>query len=117
MPEFTAGVDVSSQQMTRGLVDNDDPIFTLSGSVAWQMLSFAVDGIFDTTDWGETDGGYGDREWKYQELDLTPALCADLVRMTPSARHLSESDFAALEKRDPPEVRAGLRMLTFRKRA
>ena len=50
-------------------------------------------------------------------LDLTPALCADLVRMTPSARHLSESDFAALEKRDPPEVRAGLRMLTFRKRA
>lgn len=74
MPEFTAGVDVSSQQMTRGLVDNDDPIFTLSGSVAWQMLSFAVDGIFDTTDWGETDGGYGDREWKYQELDLTPAL-------------------------------------------
>ena len=50
-------------------------------------------------------------------LDLTPALCADLVRMTPSARHLSESDFAALEKRDPPDVRAGLRMLTFRKRA
>ena len=50
MPEFTAGVDVSSQQMTRGLVDNDDPIFTLSGSVAWQMLSFEVDGIFDTTD-------------------------------------------------------------------
>ena len=73
-PEVTAGVDFSSQQMTYGLVDNDDPIMTLSGALAWKAFSFGVDGIFDTTDWGETDGGYGDREWKYQELDLTPAV-------------------------------------------
>ena len=74
MPEFTVGADFASQQMTYGLVDNDDPIVTLSGSAAWGVLSFGVDGIFDTTDWGETDGGYGDREWKWQELDLTPAV-------------------------------------------
>ena len=80
LPEFAVGVDVSSQQMTYGLVDNDDPIFTLSGSVAWQMLSFAVDGIFDTTDWGETDGGYGDRAWKYQELDLAAPPLRDRRR-------------------------------------
>ena len=74
MPEFTVGADFASQQMTHGLVDNDDPIVTLSGSAAWGVLSFGVDGIFDTTDWGETDGGYGDREWKWQELDLMPAV-------------------------------------------
>ena len=74
VPEATAGVDFASQQMTYGLVDNDDPIVTGSASVAWGFFSFGVDGIFDTTDWGETDGGYGDREWKYQELDLTPAV-------------------------------------------
>ena len=73
-PEVTVGADVASQQMTYGIVDNADPIVTLSGSVAWQAFSFGVEGIFDTTDWGETDGGYGDREWKWQELDLTPAL-------------------------------------------
>ena len=73
-PEVAVGADFASQQMTYGLVDNDDPIVTLSGSVAWGALSFGVDGIFDTTDWGETDGGYGDREWKWQELDLTPAV-------------------------------------------
>ena len=73
-PEVTVGVDVASQQMTYGLVDNDDPIVTGSASLAWTAFSFGVEGIFDTTDWGETDGGYGDREWKWQELDLTPAL-------------------------------------------
>ena len=73
-PEVTVGVDVASQQMTYGLVDNDDPIVTGSASLAWTAFSFGVEGIFDTTDWGETDGGYGDRKWKYQELDLTPAL-------------------------------------------
>lgn len=74
VPEATVGVDFSSQQMTYGLVDNDDPIATGSASLAWGFFSFGVEGIFDTTDWGETDGGYGDREWKWQELDLTPAV-------------------------------------------
>ena len=73
-PEVTVGVNVASQQMTYGLVDNDDPIVTGSASLSWGVVSFGVEGIFDTTDWGETDGGYGDREWKWQELDLTPAL-------------------------------------------
>ncbi len=73
-PEVAVGADFASQQMTYGLVDNDDPIVTLSGALSWGVFSFGVDGIFDTTDWGETDGGYGDREWKYQELDLTPAV-------------------------------------------
>jgi len=74
LPEVTVGADFASQQMTYGLVDNDDPIVTLSAGLAWQMLSFGVEGIFDTTDWGKTDGGYGDRKWKWQELDLTPAI-------------------------------------------
>ena len=74
VPEVEVGVDFASRQLTRGLVDNDDPIVTGSASVGFGPVSFGVEGIFDTTDWGETDGGYGDREWKYQELDLTPAL-------------------------------------------
>lgn len=74
VPEATVGADFASQQMTYGLVDNDDPIVTGSASLAWGFFSFGVEGIFDTTDWGETDGGYGDREWKWQELDLTPAV-------------------------------------------
>lgn len=74
VPSVEVGVDFASRQLTRGLVDNADPILTGSAAVGVGPLSFAVDGIFDTTDWGETDGGYGDRKWKYQELDLTPAL-------------------------------------------
>ena len=73
-PSAAAGVDFSSRQLTRGLVDNADPIVTGSASVGVGPVSFGVEGIFDTTDWGETDGGYGDRKWKYQELDLTPVL-------------------------------------------
>ena len=73
-PSASAGVDFSSRQLTRGLVDNADPIVTGSASVGVGPVSFGVEGIFDTTDWGGTDGGYGDRKWKYQELDLTPAL-------------------------------------------
>jgi hypothetical protein len=74
VPEVEVGVDFASRQLTRGLVDNADPILTGGASVGVGPVSFGVEGIFDTTDWGETDGGYGDREWKYQELDLTPAL-------------------------------------------
>ncbi len=73
-PSAEVGVDFSSRQLTRGLVDNADPILTGTAAVGVGPLSFEVAGIFDTTDWGETDGGYGDRKWKYQELDLTPAL-------------------------------------------
>lgn len=93
VPEATVGADFASQQMTRGLVDNDEPIVTGSASLSWGVLSFGVEGIFDTTDWGETDGGYGDRKWKWQELDLTPALAwtfEDLVG-TPLEAELSYS--------------------------
>lgn len=93
VPEAEVGVDFASQQMTYGLVDNDDPIVTGSASVGWGFFSFGVEGIFDTTDWGETDGGYGDREWKWQELDLTPAVAwtfEDLIG-TPLETELSYS--------------------------
>lgn len=83
-PEVTVGADFASQQMTYGLVDNDDPIVTLSGSAAWKVFSFGVEGIFDTTDWGETDGGYGDRKWKWQELDLTPAVSWTFEELLPT---------------------------------
>ena len=83
-PTASVGVDFSSQQMTRGLVDNDDPIVTGSASVGVGPVSFGVEGIFDTTDWGETDGGYGDRKWKYQELDLTPALSWTFEELLPT---------------------------------
>ena len=73
-PSAEVVVDFSSRQLTRGSVDNADPILTGTAAVGVGPLSFEVAGIFDTTDWGETDGGYGDRKWKYQELDLTPAL-------------------------------------------
>ena len=84
VPEATVGVDFSSQQMTYGLVDNDDPIVTAGASLGWGFFSFGVEGIFDTTDWGETDGGYGDREWKWQELDLTPAVAWTFEELLPT---------------------------------
>ena len=56
LPEFSAGIDYSSRQVTRGLIDNEEGIVTLSGAIGWKGLAFEVDGLFNTTDEMEEDG-------------------------------------------------------------
>ncbi len=75
---FGAGIDFTSKQTTYGLIDNDDPIFTPYASIGYGIFSFDVAAIFDTTDWGEKHGGYGDRAWKYQEIAFGPTLTVPL---------------------------------------
>lgn len=70
MPAFEVGIDVTSRQLTYGLVDNRDPIFTLSGIMEWHGFALEAAGIFDTSHWGKKEGGYGDRKWRYQEFDI-----------------------------------------------
>ncbi len=71
--EGTFGVDVSSKQLTYGLIDNPHAIITPSVEFAlahpeWFTLAIGAEAIFDTTNWGAKDGGYNDRRYKYQEF-------------------------------------------------
>jgi hypothetical protein len=63
-------VDFCSKFLSYGLVDNPDPIMTPSASISFfDTISFDIAWIFDTTHWGRK-GGYRDRRWQYQELDI-----------------------------------------------
>ena len=55
-PEITVGVDYSSKQVTRGLIDNEEGIATASAAIGWQGFSVEVDGIFNTTDIAKEEG-------------------------------------------------------------
>lgn len=70
-------LDYCSKQLTYGLIDNPQPIFTPSlelsfGHADWFTLALSIDAIFDTTNYGAKEGGYNDRRYKYQEL--TPGI-------------------------------------------
>ncbi len=71
--EGSVGIDVSSKQLTYGLIDNPHAIVTPSVELAlthpeWFTLAIGAEAIFDTTNWGAKDGGYNDRRYKYQEF-------------------------------------------------
>jgi len=71
-PVFEASVDFCTRQLTYGLVDNRDPIVTAAVAAGWHGFTFESALVFDTTAWGETHGGYGDRKGRYQELAFGP---------------------------------------------
>ena len=56
LPDVSVGIDYCSKQVTRGLIDNEEGIATLSAVIEWEGFSFEVDGIFNTTDEMEEDG-------------------------------------------------------------
>lgn len=63
------GLAFDSKFLSYGLVDNNDPILTPSASVTFfDWLNFSVESIFDISRYGHA-AGYGDRSWRYQELD------------------------------------------------
>jgi len=63
-----------SKFLSYGLVDNNDPILTPCVSLTFfDWVTFGVESIFDISHYGK-DAGYGDRAWKYQELDPGVAL-------------------------------------------
>ncbi len=71
--EGSIGLDISSKQLTYGLIDNPHAIMTPSVELAlshpeWFTLAIGAEAIFDTTNWGAKDGGYNDRRYKYQEF-------------------------------------------------
>lgn len=70
---FGAGIDFTSKQLTYGLIDNPHPIVTPSAEISLGReelftVTVGVEAIFDTTNYGAKDGGYGNRRRKYQEL-------------------------------------------------
>ncbi len=68
------GLAFDSKFMSYGLVDNNDPILTPSAALTFfDWVTFSVESIFDTTRYGEK-AGYGNRAFKYQELDPGVAL-------------------------------------------
>jgi hypothetical protein len=87
-PAFEAAVEFCTRQLTYGLVDNRDPIVTAEAAAEWHGFTFESAMIFDTTDWGEKHGGYGDRTGKYQELAFGPgytcAFSPETLRFLPT---------------------------------
>jgi len=58
-----------SKFLSYGLVDNNDPILTPGASMTWfDTVTFGVSSIFDISRYGKK-AGYGNRAWRYQELD------------------------------------------------
>lgn len=91
---FSAEVslDFCSKFLSYGLVDNPDPIMTPGASITFfETLSFDMAWIFDTTHWGRK-GGYRDRRWQYQELDIGAGLSHEFTpenwRFLPTAVEL-----------------------------
>lgn len=72
LPAFEVAVDFCSREITYGIPDNSDPILTYSGTVDWYGLGAEVNVINDLTRWGEKEGGYGNRRFKYQEINFGP---------------------------------------------
>lgn len=63
------GLAFDSKFLSYGLVDNNDPILTPSASITFfDWLNFSVESIFDISHYGRA-AEYGDRAWRYQELD------------------------------------------------
>ena len=63
------GLAFDSKFLSYGLVDNNDPILTPSASMTFgNLLTVGVESIFDITRYGHK-AGYGNRAWRYQELD------------------------------------------------
>ena len=94
-PAFELAVDFCSRQLTYGLVDNRDPIFTVEALAEWHGFTFEAAMIFDTTKWGRKHGGYGNRQGTYQELAFGPgyiyALSPEDVRLLPTTVELCSS--------------------------
>ncbi len=71
--EGSVGVELSSKQLTYGLIDNPHAILTPSVELAfthpdWFTIALGAEAIFDTTNWGAKEGGYNNRRYKYQEF-------------------------------------------------
>ena len=63
------GLAFDSKFLSYGLVDNNDPILTPGASMTWfDTVTFGVSSIFDISRYGKK-AGYGNRAWRYQELD------------------------------------------------
>lgn len=119
-PAFEASIDFTTRQLTYGLVDNANPIFTLAGLVEWKGFAFEAAAIFDTTDWGERHGGYGDRQWNYQEFAFGPSYTYVLEDLLPTplelglnytyAYHPRTSTWKGYENPDTQYINAGLKL-------
>ena len=66
LPEVSVGLDYSSKQVTRGLIDNEEGIVTASAAIEWQGFTAEVDGLFNITDEMKEDG-YD--SWDNTEVD------------------------------------------------
>lgn len=56
LPEIALGADWCTRQISRGLPDNTESIYTLSAAASWLGFTAEVDGIFNATDIAEEDG-------------------------------------------------------------
>ena len=68
------GLAFDSKFLSYGLVDNNDPILTPAAALTFcDWVTFGVESIFDISHYGK-DAGYGDRAWRYQEIDPGVAI-------------------------------------------
>jgi hypothetical protein len=106
-PCYTVVIDFCTRQLTYGLADNREPIMTAEAAVEWYGFTFKTALIFDTTKWGRKQGGYGNRQGKYQELAFGPgytcSFSPERFAFLPTAVELSAN---TLYEYHPPVRRA-----------
>ncbi|OGV73143.1 MAG: hypothetical protein A3K19_14985 [Lentisphaerae bacterium RIFOXYB12_FULL_65_16] len=70
-PSVTLSLDAVNQYVWRGILYNQDPVLQPSATVSWFGFSANIWGSYDTTDYGAHEGGYGDSQWEFAEIDCT----------------------------------------------
>ena len=108
------GLAFDSKFLSYGLVDNNDPILTPSAAVTfWNVLTMSVESIFDISRYGRK-AGYGNRAWRYQELDpgaaLTYAFGPDDISWLPTT---VEVEFGYMYERHPSCVDDDTQFVNF----
>lgn len=108
------GLAFDSKFLSYGLVDNNDPILTPSASMTFvDTLTLGVSSIFDISRYGRK-AGYGNRAWRYQELDpsagLAHAFTPDEVSWLPTTVEL---DLTYMYEQHPRVVDDDTQFLTL----
>ena len=108
------GLAFDSKFLSYGLVDNNDPILTPHASMTWfETVTFGVMSIFDISRYGRK-AGYGNRAWRYQELDpsagVAYAFTPDEVSWLPTTVEL---DLTYMYEQHPRVVDDDTQFLTL----
>lgn len=84
-----ASMVYASRYIWRGIPLNEDSVIQPSVGISKAGFSLEVWGNIDTTNWGETDGGYGDEKWNLTEVDYMGSYSFEIDKLSFSTGFLT----------------------------